>query len=320
MRAVRWGVAAVGMAAAATAVWLWAPRPRVAPPAPSSWQAPSLADLDRWVAEQNDVPDVIPGTEARIRWVHTSSTQTPWSIVHVHGFSASRQETAPLAERVADAIQANLFETRLTGHGRTGAALGRATARDWIEDAQRAAAVGRVLGERVAVLASSTGATLAALLSAHRAWQVDAQIWLSPNFGPRDPAARVLTLPWARIWVPWVAGKERSWEPENEAQGRYWTTRYPVGVLFEMQALVEAAQGAPLEQIETPVLMFHHKDDPVVDVSAMTDAFARLGSARRRRVAVRGPGDGHVLAGRILSPDRTAAIAEDAARFLRQGD
>jgi hypothetical protein len=64
---------------------------------------------------------LIPGTEERVTRV--SDDRTEWVVVALHGFSATRQETAPLAEIVASRLGANLFEARLAGHGLTENAL-----------------------------------------------------------------------------------------------------------------------------------------------------------------------------------------------------
>ena len=52
---------------------------------------------------------------------------------------------------------------RLAGHGRSGAAMAEPLAGDWIEDMAEAMAIGRRLGDRVVVIATSTGGTLAAI-------------------------------------------------------------------------------------------------------------------------------------------------------------
>ena len=68
-----------------------------------------------------------------------------------------------MPEEVARALGANLFFTRLTGHGRTGAAMAEATAEDWLADMAEAMEIGRRLGQRVVVIGTSTGGTLAAI-------------------------------------------------------------------------------------------------------------------------------------------------------------
>ena len=88
-----------------------------------------IDQLDSMLAQDEASADsrwgLIDGTEKRILWYGEPATVTPFSVVYLHGFSATRQEVAPAAEHVAAAIGANLFETRLTAHGRQKAALHR---------------------------------------------------------------------------------------------------------------------------------------------------------------------------------------------------
>jgi hypothetical protein len=84
--------------------------------------APQLPDdIETWLArsEQQVASQyaLIPETEKRVVWYQQPGMRTDYAVVNLHGFSATRQETAPLAERVAAQLGANLFETRLSGHG-----------------------------------------------------------------------------------------------------------------------------------------------------------------------------------------------------------
>jgi alpha-beta hydrolase superfamily lysophospholipase len=110
----------------------------------------------------------------------------------VHGFSATRQEIAPVPERVAAALGANLFETRLAGHGRERDGLVDVRAEQWLDDGRELLGVGRALGERLTLIGTSTGATLALALASHPDFRVvDSLVLISPNFGPphRGPAS-----------------------------------------------------------------------------------------------------------------------------------
>lgn len=279
---------------------------------------PDLGEIDAWLADREArFDDLVPGTEKRVLWHAGRVETTTVAFVYLHGFSATRQETAPLAERLARSFEANLFETRLTGHGRSGQALASARAEDWVRDYREAIEVGRRLGRRVVVIGCSTGATLDAVGAAY--WPervVAAHVWLSPNFGPREASARLLTWPWARTWVPWVAGETRSWEPVNPRQGRYWTTSYPIGALFPMQALVDVAQVAPLDRVRAPTLVIHSLDDPVIRPDRVVRAFEQLGAPVKERVPLTGVQDPHVLAGDILSPANTDPVVETIRVFL----
>ncbi|TIN41210.1 MAG: alpha/beta hydrolase, partial [Mesorhizobium sp.] len=67
------------------------------------------------------VPDIHDGLEKEIIWVNPMvHARTPLSIVYIHGFSASKGEVRPLPDEVAEGLDANLYYTRLTGHGQGG--------------------------------------------------------------------------------------------------------------------------------------------------------------------------------------------------------
>jgi hypothetical protein len=121
---------------------------------------PPLPALDAWLADREArVPRCGRAARRRMIWAD-GPRRTDWSVVYVHGFSASRREASPWPERVAEALGANFFGARLTGHGQDGPAMDRATLRDWRADTAEALAIGRAVGERLLVLSCSTGSTL----------------------------------------------------------------------------------------------------------------------------------------------------------------
>lgn len=277
-------------------------------------------DLDDYLARaEATYPDITPGAEKTILWADPQRQQTDLAIVYLHGFSATRQETAPLSDELAQSLDANLFYTRLAGHGRSAAALGEVTAGDWLTDAEEALAIGKRLGRQVIIIGTSTGGTLATWLAVRRSDpQVLAYVLISPNFGPKDPAAQVLTWPWASYFTPWLMGPQRQWTPLNEQQARFWNHVYPTRALLPMMALVKAVNALPLEQTKAPILLIHAADDTVVSAEAATQAFQRFGSAQKQRIALQHSQDPshHVLAGRIIAPSDTARVRPLIEEFL----
>ena len=75
------------------------------------------------------------------------------TVVFIHGFSASPGELSPMPQMIALNLRANLFLTRLTGHGQDGAAFGASTYEAWQKDANEAFEIGAAIGERVIVMA-----------------------------------------------------------------------------------------------------------------------------------------------------------------------
>ncbi|WP_339523393.1 alpha/beta hydrolase [Pseudomonas sp. EA_35y_Pfl2_R111] len=278
------------------------------------------ADLNRYLAEaEARHPDITPGAEKTIVWAHPDQRQTDVAIIYLHGYSATRQETAPLSNQLAQQLGANLFYTRLNGHGRSGAAMAEASVNDWLQDSQEALQIGQRLGKQVLVIGTSTGATLATWLALQGdSPQVLAYIMVSPNFAPKDPAATVLTWPWATQFVPLLLGPEHQWQPHNPQQARYWSHRYPAQALLPMMALVKYVREQPLEQIRTPLLTIYSNDDQVVSAAAIETAFARFGSPHKQLIALKDTQDPshHVLAGDILSPNDTPRVQAAILAFL----
>ena len=313
------------------------PRPSVDWTEPSTYPAAmhvvasalpdSIAAFPEWFATQERAAGVTdPDVAKRVVFADSAHpARTPWSIVYIHGFSATRQETSPLSEEVARALGANLYETRLRGHGLPGDSLGHVQARDWMGDAAFSLDVARRLGDSVLVIGTSTGGTLGvwlATLPKPVREGLHALVLISPNFGPKDPAAGLLTLPWAEVVLPRFI-PQREWVAKNEEQKRFWTMRYPSTALFPMQALVEHVRDASLNDFDVPTLAFYHEGDEVVDAKRTTtwlDALDTVGRMKAERVLVtpKAGEDGHVIAGRIVSPSQTAVFRDRIVTFVRR--
>ncbi len=320
MRRLAW----TGAALAIVVIVLWLLTPPTLGAAPSAIELPS--DLDAWLEETERDADslygLVPGSEKRIRW-QQQGTRTPIAVVNLHGFSATRQELAPLADVVSDALGANLFETRLTGHGRETTRLEDVQAEDWIADAREALAIGETIGERIVLIGNSTGATLAlAMLGDEAMRNVDAIILVSPNIAPADPAAQWITRPGGPILLRLMAGDSISWEPLNEQQEIYWTTTYPSEATVQVMRLADRAKALLSRPFEQEVLMLVAPGDQVVSPDAALEAFEAIQSPRKQLIEFTDSEDPkhHILAGDIVSPGTTGIVAELIVDFLQGAD
>lgn len=310
MRILRWLLALVAILGL---IWLVAPQEPV--DRQISFDASTLgADLDAHLAaSEAQFTDIIPGAKKRIVWAGAKGAKTPLALVYLHGFSATAEEIRPVPDEVAKALGANLYFTRLTGHGRTGDAMAEARAGDWLEDTAEAIAIGRQLGDKVVLVGTSTGATLAALAATDPALAdgVAGIVMVSPNFKVASAAAVILDLPFARYWGPMVAGKTRSFEPVNKDHAAYWTTSYPTVALFPMAALLREARTEDYGQAKMPLLVIYSPDDKVIDPAAIAPITDAWGGAVQLEALTMAAGDdpyAHVIAGDILSPGQTEAV------------
>ncbi len=285
---------------------------------------PEIGALDAWLAAREAaVPGLRPGAAKQIVWADPASpAPTPVSIVYLHGFSASKAEIRPTPDRVAAALGANLHFARLTGHGRDGAAMAQARVGDWFADVAEAIAVGRRIGGKVLVIATSTGGTMAALaaLRPELSRDVAGIAFVSPNFGLQAGGSSLLTLPFAPQVLPAILGPRISSEPLSPEHAAGWTLSYPIAALFPMAAAVKAAAAADYSGVKIPALFVFSDDDKVVNPAATRAVADRWGGPTAVVPVTLGPGDdpnAHVIAGDIRSPGMTDAVARRIAGWAK---
>ncbi|MBZ9854525.1 alpha/beta hydrolase [Mesorhizobium sp. CA13] len=278
-------------------------------------------DPQAYVAkEEAAISGIRDGLEKEIIWANPMvHARTRLSIVYIHGFSASKGEVRPLPDEVADQLDANLFFTRLTGHGQNGAAMTQGSVNAWINDYEEALAIGRAIGDKVIVISTSTGGSLAAWAATQPGASdgVAAIAFISPNFGVKASGAEVLTMPWGKQIAELVAGKERSFMPRNALHETFWTTRYPLAATLPMQALTELAYGAPVEKAKVPALFIFSDSDSVVRSDRTREIAGRWGAPHELvPVDDTGDPDNHVIAGDALSPSTTTFLAQRIAVWI----
>lgn len=272
-------------------------------------------------ASEAKIPGIRPGLEKEIVWADPETrSKTPLSLVYIHGFSASKGELRPLPDEVAAAFGANIFYTRLAGHGRSGAAMAEASVNKWVNDVAEALAIGRAIGERVLVMGTSTGGSLITWAAARPDMMRDVAgvVLFSPNYGQQARGAWILTMPWGGTIAKALLGPERGFKPINALHAKYWTTRYPTRALLTMAAMAKLAREAPVERIRIPALFVYSPADKVVRPD-VTRKIAERWGAPRESILVEESGDpsNHVIAGAALSPRNTDLLAGQIIPWVR---
>jgi len=267
-------------------------------------------------AAEATVANLREGAAKEVVWAGEKGAVTDVAVVYVHGFSATKHEIRPVPDLVAKELGANIFFARLEGHGRDGAAMGEVDWTDWLADTCQALDVGRCIGKRVMVISCSTGCTLVACALARDGMgdRIAGNVFVSPNFGMASKLLNlVLGLPFASKWLPAVAGKERGFDPINDAHAKYWTTRYPSKAVFTMMDAVHAAWRTDPRQVSVPSLVLLTETDKVVSPAETRRFMAKWGGPVREEVLVMGPEDdanGHVIAGDVFAPAQTQPIRD----------
>lgn len=286
--------------------------PKPAAPVPGGALPAVPADLDTYVLRKEAKHHIKPDNEARIVWMDSLHRKTSYSVVYLHGFSASQKEGDPVHLDFARRFGYNLYLSRLDQHGiDTSDALLRMTASGLLNDAKEALAIGKALGEKVILMGTSTGGTLALALAAAYPNDVAAVINMSPNIAINEPMIGMVDEPWGLEIARLVKGsKYVEYKPENPEKPKYWYTKYRLEAVVELENLVvNTMTKETFAKIHQPVLnLYYYKNeqeqDPTVKVSAILDMHRALGTPQQLKRAVPVPNAGaHVIGSSLASKD-----------------
>jgi esterase/lipase len=281
--------------------------------------------LEKYIQQQESQHKLKPDNEARIVWANDSVKQkTEYAIVYLHGFSASQEEGNPVHRRIAAQFGCNLYLSRLSEHGiDTSDALINMTAESLWESAKQAYAIGKQLGNKVIIMGTSTGGTLALQLAAAYP-EIAGLVLYSPNIAINDANAWILNNPWGLKIAQLVkGGKFNTAKNNTEIYKQYWNKQYRLEATVQLEELLETSMNATtFGNVKQPTLtLYYYKDkehqDDVVKIEPMKDMMASLGTSeeQERMVAIPEAGS-HVLASPIQSKD-IISVEKETADFLK---
>ncbi len=281
--------------------------------------------LENYISANEAKHRLKPENEARIVWADSSRKKTEYSVVYIHGFSASQEEGDPVHEEFAKKFGCNLYLARMADHGiDTTEQLLYFTADRWWKSSREALAIGRALGDKVIIMSTSTGGTVALALAAEYPTEVFALINMSPLIALKDPLAWVGPLPWGLQIGRLVKGHylSPSTTPGTDTAlfYRYWNRTYRLEAAIQLTEMVDSKMDKKtFEKVVAPSLTLYYfkneeEQDPSVKVSAILEMQKQLGTADSLKVAIPIPNAGdHVLGSHVVSKD-----IESVNRAVRQ--
>lgn len=290
-------------------------------------------DLEKYVAQNESRHKVKPDNEARIVWADSTHAKTEYSVVYLHGFSASQGEGDPVHKDFARKFGCNLYLARLADHGidTSEQLLAWTPDRCWAS-AKEALAIGKALGEKVIVMGTSTGATMGLMLAAEYPGDVYALINLSPNIRVFHPLAFIANDPWgtqiARMVVhdKYYVSKPKPGQ-DFSLHCKYWNQRYRLEAIGQLQELLEDKMTpATFGRVRQPSLsLYYYKNeaeqDSVVRVRDIIEMNQYLGTPDSLKTILPIPGAGDHVMGSFVKgkdiPAVEAAIDQFAVEKLR---
>ncbi|WP_026935316.1 alpha/beta hydrolase [Christiangramia echinicola] len=283
-----------------------------------------LKALENYINRMEDSLPVRPDNQARIVW-QEEPVKTEYSIVYLHGFAGSYRDAYPVNKNIADSLKANIYYARWSGHGlKPPASLNNFDGENAWNSAKEALAIGNKIGDKVIIMSTSTGGTLALKLAATYPDKIHALVNLSPNMEDDQPGTFVLNTPWGYEIAKLISfGKNKKIEHEQEIARKYWDTIYPSRALVDLQVLVETTMlPETFRKINIPVLtLYYHKnfieEDQHVEISIYEDAYKLISTPDSLKVlkALENPGT-HFIGSDIKSRD-IESVEEEIIKFLK---
>ncbi|MFT4740579.1 MAG: pimeloyl-ACP methyl ester carboxylesterase [Marivirga sp.] len=283
----------------------------------------SLLTLEKYVKQKEDsAGEIKPDNEARIIWADSVGEKTDYAIVYLHGFGASQGEGAPVHNNIANRIGANLYLSRLSGHGlvRKDAFQG-ISAESYMESAAEALSIGKLLGDKVILIGTSTGASQALYLAANFPSQIAALVLYSPFIEMADQNLQFLsTGHWNEQIIDALIGSGISTTKRPDSVAAYWSTYYHADAYKALFSMVQySTTPAIISKVNVPVFLAYYfkdsdKQDNVVSVEAMKELFISLPSKEKEQLAFPLTGN-HVIASKWRSLD-WQAVQDSTISYL----
>ncbi len=281
----------------------------------------SIANIEDYAKKNDEGINLKPDNQSRIIWANDSvKERTAYSLLYLHGFSASWYEGYPANTAFAKYFGCNAYFPRLASHGiETEDALIDMTPDRLWESAKNALMVARTIGRKVIIMSTSTGGTLSLKLAADFPEYVDGLILYSPNIRINNGATFLLSKPWGlQIGRNVTGGNYRVVNEDFDSKYcKYWNCKYRMeAVVFLQQLVEETMKNQTYKNVSDPVFLgYYYKDethqDDVVKVEPMLKMFDHLGTDADLKVKVAFPEAGnHVIGCELKSGSYNKVIAE----------
>lgn len=286
-----------------------------------------LIKLEQWLDKREEqIDDLKENNRAGIVWRDANNkTPTQYSLVYLHGFTASPEEGHPVHKNVAQKLGMNLFKGRLPGHGlRHIDSMANLTYEDLIDSAVESLAIGKRLGRKVILMGTSTGGTLSLYLAAlHK--DIAALILYSPLIDFKDLHSKILTKSWGRRLTNYFL-RDRYLSKkmtENSLEHNIWNHTYRVEGTLALGALVkDTMTKETFRKIKQPTFLgYYYKNqksqDTTVSVEAIHDMFQQLQTSRPQKRSISFPNAGsHVICSDITS-NSYQEVEKETIEFIK---
>ena len=267
--------------------------------------------------KEEKIDSLEQNAKKQIIWNSISNKKTEYAIVFIHGSFATGFQQRESLIKIADKLEANLFISRLSGHGVGFEGTKGVSAYDFIEDTAEAIAVGNKIGDKVILIGFSAGSGLAMLASQDQKLKskIHSLVLIAP---PTLTVRPIFVL--ASIGLLFKRTHEFNFPKFNglsyEEWGPYWVNKFESSLPRAFWKVLSSVKiKNDIDQL--PMIIFYDKRDRVVNFERVEKIFDKWSGPKKiiDIKAVNGGRNKHNLIG-ILNPTQDDVFVNEIHKWI----
>ncbi|WKC77267.1 alpha/beta hydrolase [Borreliella valaisiana] len=247
----------------------------------------NIKEIDNYLLKEELQFNLEKNTKKEIIW-YKEVQKTKYSVVYIHGFGASKNEIYPVPNNIAKALNANLFFTRLKGHGINNKNAFRGiTIQDWLKDIDEAIKIGKLIGDKLILIGTSNGGAASIWALANYPDEINSAVLISPNIFPYDKRTNIVYYPWGRQIAHLITGGYNKFETKEDKRKEHMSIKshsskvQHVDAVIAMMGLVTLLNSYNFDEIKTPLIITHTPNDHTVDPIKINEFIKNYGGEKK---------------------------------------
>ena len=223
-------------------------------------------DIEEYLRiEESKISNIAPNAKKKIIWNNSDTKEkTEYAFVFLHGVLATGHQHELSVRKIADSLGANLFITRLSGHGVPYEGTKLMKAENLLKDAVEAIEVGSKIGDKVIVMGFSLGGAIMSIVASDQisSEKLDYLILLAPAHSKFTSTYFMIAL------ISFLTGGIEADYAElyglDNEWNQYWSTKVDREELHELWKIPNLSDQIGFQNNEVPLLLFYNNHDAVV--------------------------------------------------------
>lgn len=206
--------------------------------------------------------------------------KTKIAMLYIHGYGASRGEGQFVLDTIAKKLKYNTYYLRLPGHGTNMDDHKNTEYYQILDTAIEAAQMTKLLGEKLVIIGTSMGGSIATYIAAEHPDIPDAVVLVSPFYRFANPVGNALFFrPFFKTVLLFTTYRERHdpYDDPNDNWTMYWYGKNYWASLHSLLDLGDLIANDDIyKKVSCPVLLlYYYKDDKHKDGSAQVEAMLK---------------------------------------------